>query len=134
MAALFHKDDKYREFYKTCELIRASTSIYLTTREIAVLAANSPCSSFFMSVEHICRIIWEMNTDRYKPSKSPVNRKKHSDIYARYKDLLVEHGDKPRSLNWYARQISEQRAPSFYLSDDYSAVLYYRLINNRHDL
>ena len=129
MARLYLKREKNMEFYAACEKIRSEANGYMSTKDIASLAENTSCSSFFMSEYHIKRLIWEINTDRHKWSKFKHIKDKHDEIYKRYKFLLFETGDKP--LSWYARQISKQKAPRFYLDKDYAMILYYKLMNNQ---
>lgn len=131
MADLYMKNEKFREFYEACEKIRASSKGYLSIKQAATLAENTECSSFFLSIRQIKRIIWEMNTDRHKDSEFAHIREKHNEIYRRYKELLFKHGDK--ELEWYAVEISRQKAPRFYIDDKYATVLYYKLIRNRHE-
>ena len=129
MAKLYMKYQKNREFYDACEKIRAESEDYISTKCIAELAEQTACNSFFMSVYHIKRLIWEINTDRHCESKFAHIRGKHKEIYNRYKLLLYDEGDKP--LSWYALQISKQKAPRFYLDKDYAAILYYKLMNKK---
>ena len=129
MARLYMKREKCKEFYDACENIRSKANCYMSTKEIACIAENTKCTSFFMSESHIKRLIWEINTDRHIESKFPHIQEKHNEIYGRYKTLLYEHGDKP--LSWYARQICKQGAPRFYLDKDYATILYYKLMNKQ---
>lgn len=129
MARLHFKQEKNADFYNACEYIRSSHKGYLSTHQIACLAERCECSSFYMSAQNIKRIIWEINTDRYTPSKFPHIKEKHLEIYNRYKLLLSEYPDK--NLSWYADEISYQPAPRFYLDKDYATILYYKLMNKR---
>jgi hypothetical protein len=128
MAKLYMKLEKNREFYRACEKIRREEKEYLSTKDIAERAENTKCSSFFMSEYYIKRLLWEINTDRHKLSKFQHIRDKHEEIYARYKALLSTKDGKP--LSWYARQISMQPAPRFYIDKDYATILYYKLIHS----
>lgn len=129
MAKLYMRLEKNIEFYNACEKVRKDAGGYLSTKCIASIAENTECSSFFLSEYYIKRLIWEINTDRHKQSKFQHIRDKHNEIYNRYKILLSIEGEKP--LSWYARQISQQRAPRFFLDKDYAAILYYKLMNEK---
>lgn len=129
MSRLYMKREKNMEFFKVCERIRSESGRYLSTEEIASIAEQQECSSFFMSESHIKRLIWEINTDRHCNSKFNHIVEKHNEIYKRYKKLLFENGDKP--LSWYARQINKQPAPRFYLDKKYATILYYKLMTKK---
>lgn len=129
MSKLYMKQEKNREFFEVCEKIRSDNKKYISTQEIAAMAEQKECSSFFMSECHIKRLIWEINTDRHSHSKFDHIKEKHGEIYNRYKQLLSEHGDKP--LSWYARQIGKQSAPRFYLDKQYATILYYKLMTHK---
>lgn len=129
MSKLYMKQEKNKEFFETCEKIRSEAKRYLSMEEIAAMAEQKECSSFFMSECHIKRLIWEINTDRHRNSKFNHIIDKHNEIYNRYKKLLFAYGNKP--LSWYARQISKQPAPRFYLDKKYATILYYKLMTNK---
>ena len=129
MARLHFKQEKNLDFYNACEHVRSSHKGYLSTYQIACLAEACECSSFYMSAKSIKRLIWEMNTDRHKPSRFPHITEKHLEIYRRYKLLLSEHPGE--ALPWYADKISYQPAPRFYLDVNYATILYYKLMNKK---
>jgi len=127
MSKLFLKKEKNEEFFHICEKIRSEAKEYISTRDIAVRAEATECSSFFTSVAYIKWLILQMNTDRYVPSSIPHIAEKHNEIYNRYKTSLSENNGK--SISWHAKEIFKQGAPRFYLSEDYATILYYKLMN-----
>lgn len=129
MSRLLSKHEKNSDFYQACETVRSNHKGYLSTKEIASIAEESECSSFYMSSKYIKRLLWEMNTDRHTLSKFTHIKEKHTEIYNRYKLLLSEHPGE--TLTWYAEEISYQRAPRFYLDKNYATILYYKLMNKK---
>lgn len=132
MPPLYYKKSKDVEFYEACERIRRECKGELSTKQIAIRAEAQECSSFFLTVDRIRRLLWNMLTDRHVPPNQRHIRDKHREIYRRYKVLLSEDGD--QTLTYYAEKISTQSAPRFYLSENYAPVFYYKLIRNRSRL
>lgn len=126
MAELFYKEERDRDFFRACELVRSKNISNISVSQIISKAIIMPAKSFYLHPREYSNII---RGNRKNLPKNFIKRELHLEIICRCNAIKMENPE--LKISSVAKIIENQSAPRFYISERRAIDLYYELLKKQ---